>query len=157
MTDVLGADGPDENSARARFRGLVTDWREGPGRVSMCVNYTAACVRTDEGWKYATVSVQALAPDGIDAVMDCMGQWVLQDAADAGSSRLRACSIAEEGPGITTIFARMDSAILSQLVAIVDASGLTGPIAATYPLAQTALQQPHPRQACPRQTGCRRP
>jgi hypothetical protein len=58
MTDVLVEPGADANSAKARFRALVTDWREGPGRVSMCVVYTAACVRTDDGWKFATVSVR---------------------------------------------------------------------------------------------------
>ena len=58
MTDVLVEPGADENSAKARFRGLVTDWREGPARVSMCVVYTAAFVRSDDGWKFATVSVR---------------------------------------------------------------------------------------------------
>jgi hypothetical protein len=60
MTDVLVEPGSDENSAKVRYRALVTDWREGPGRVSMCVNYTAACVRTDDGWKFATVSARVL-------------------------------------------------------------------------------------------------
>ena len=60
MTDVLVEPGPDENSAKVLYRALVTDWREGPGRVSMCVNYTAACVRTDNGWKFATVSARVL-------------------------------------------------------------------------------------------------
>src|SRR5258708_33455198 len=99
--------------------------------------------------------VRALAPDGVDAVMDCVGQGVLQATADVGSSRLRACSIADGGPGIATVFARMDSAILSQLVEMVDAGRLRVPIVATYPLAQAtaaqaALQQPHPRPARPR-------
>jgi hypothetical protein len=58
MTDVLVEPGADENSAKARFRALVTDWRDGPGRVSMCVVYTAACIRTDDGWKFAAVSVR---------------------------------------------------------------------------------------------------
>ena len=61
MTDVLVEPGPDEKSAKARFRALVTDWREGPGRVSMCVDYMAACVRTDDGWKFATVSARVLS------------------------------------------------------------------------------------------------
>src|SRR6266851_746736 len=99
--------------------------------------------------------VRALAPDGVDAVMDCVGQGVLHATADVGSSRLRACSIADGGPGIATVFARMDSAILSQLVEMVDAGRLRVPIVATYPLAQAtaaqaALQQPHPRPARPR-------
>ena len=92
--------------------------------------------------------VRALAPDGIDAVMDCVGKGVLQAAADVGSSRVRACSIADGGPGITTVFARLDSAILTRLVEMVDAGRLRVPIAATYLLAQaaaaqTALKQRH--------------
>ena len=60
MTDVLIEPGPDEHSAKVRYRALVTDWREGPGRAAMCVNYTATCVRTDDGWKFATVSAWVL-------------------------------------------------------------------------------------------------
>jgi NADPH:quinone reductase-like Zn-dependent oxidoreductase len=93
--------------------------------------------------------VRALAPDGVDAVLDCVGKGVLQATAEVGSSRMRACSIADGGPGITTVFARSDAAILTRLVEMVDAGGLRVPIAATYPLAQaaaaqTALKQPHP-------------
>ena len=92
--------------------------------------------------------VRALAPDGVDAVLDCVGKGVLHATADVGSSRVRACSIADAGPGITTVFARLDSAILTRLVDMVDAGRLRVPIAATYPLpqaaaAQTALKQPH--------------
>ena len=92
--------------------------------------------------------VRALAPDGVDAVLDCVGKGVLHATADVGSSRVRACSIADGGPGITTVFARLDSAILTRLVDMVDAGRLRVPIAATYPLpqaaaAQTALKQPH--------------
>jgi NADPH:quinone reductase-like Zn-dependent oxidoreductase len=93
--------------------------------------------------------VRALAPDGVDAVLDCVGKGVLQATAEVGSSRMRACSIADGGPGITTVFARSDAAILTRLAEMVDAGGLRVPIAATYPLAQaaaaqTALKQPHP-------------
>src|ERR1700722_6427326 len=44
-------------------------------------------------------SVRDLAPDGVDAVLDCVGQGVLPATAEAGSSRMRACSIADGGPG----------------------------------------------------------
>jgi NADPH:quinone reductase-like Zn-dependent oxidoreductase len=93
--------------------------------------------------------VRALAPDGVDAVMDCVGKGVLHATAEVGSSRFRACSIADGGPGITTVFARTDAAILSRLAEMVDAGRLKVPIAATYPLAraaaaQAALKQSHP-------------
>jgi NADPH:quinone reductase-like Zn-dependent oxidoreductase len=85
--------------------------------------------------------VRALAPDGVDAVLDCVGKGILHATGEMGSSRMRACSIADGGPGITTVFARLDSAILTQLVEMVDAGGLRIPIAATYPLAQAAAAQ----------------
>jgi NADPH:quinone reductase-like Zn-dependent oxidoreductase len=81
-------------------------------------------------------------------VLDCVGKGVLQSTADVGSSRVRAGWIADGGPGITTVLARQDSAILTPLVEMVDAGELRVPIAATYPLAQAAaaqmaLKQPH--------------
>jgi NADPH:quinone reductase-like Zn-dependent oxidoreductase len=92
--------------------------------------------------------VQALAPNGLDAVLDCVGKGVLHTTANLGSSRMRACSIADVGPSITTVFARLDRAALTRLVAMVDEGKLRVPIAATYPLAQAAaaqaaLKQPH--------------
>ncbi len=93
--------------------------------------------------------VWALAPDGLDAVFDCVGKGVLHTTANLGSTRMRVCSIADGGPGITTVFARLDGAVLTRLVKMVDAGKLRVPIAATYPLAQAAqaqaaLKQPHP-------------
>jgi NADPH:quinone reductase-like Zn-dependent oxidoreductase len=92
--------------------------------------------------------VRALAPNGLDAVLDCVGKGVLHTTANLGSSRMRACSIADGGPRITTVFARLDGAALTRLVEMVDEGKLRVPIAATYPLAQaaaaqTALKQPH--------------
>ena len=60
MMDVLVEAGPDEDSAKVLYRALVTDWRTSPGRVAMCVDFTAACVRTDDGWKFAVVSARVL-------------------------------------------------------------------------------------------------
>jgi NADPH:quinone reductase-like Zn-dependent oxidoreductase len=96
-----------------------------------------------------TDRVRALAPNGLDAVLDCVGKGVLHTTANLGSSRMRACSIADGGPGITTVFARLDRAVLTRLVEMVDEGKLRVPIAATYPLAQAAeaqaaLKQPHP-------------
>jgi NADPH:quinone reductase-like Zn-dependent oxidoreductase len=93
--------------------------------------------------------VRALAPNGLDAVLDCVGKGVLHTTANLGSNRMRACSIADGGPKITTVFARLDGAVLRRLVEMLDEGKLRVPIAATYPLAQaaaaqTALRQPHP-------------
>jgi NADPH:quinone reductase-like Zn-dependent oxidoreductase len=93
--------------------------------------------------------VRALAPDGVDAVLDCVGKGVLHATAGVGSSRMRACSIADGGPGITTVHARLDSAILTRLAEMVDAGGLRVPIAATYPLAQAAVAQAALKQSHP--------
>jgi NADPH:quinone reductase-like Zn-dependent oxidoreductase len=92
--------------------------------------------------------VRALAPDGVDAVLDCVGNSVLHATAGVGSNRIRVGSIADAGPGITRVFARSDASILTQLVEMVEAGRLRVPIAATYPLAQaaaaqTALKRPH--------------
>ena len=96
-----------------------------------------------------TGRVRALAPNGVDAVLDCVGKGVLRTTSEMGSGRIRVGSIADGGPGITTVFARQDSAILTRLVEMVDTGLIKVPIAATYPLAQaavaqTALKQRHP-------------
>ena len=44
--------------------------------------------------------VRALASDGVDAVLDCVGKGLLHATAELGSSRTRACSIADGGPGM---------------------------------------------------------
>jgi NADPH:quinone reductase-like Zn-dependent oxidoreductase len=97
--------------------------------------------------------VRVLTPNGLDAVLDCVGKGVLHTTANLGSSRMRACSIADGGPGITTVFARLDAAVLKRLVEMVDEGKLRVPIAATYPLAQAAqaqaaLKQSHPPGKC---------
>jgi NADPH:quinone reductase-like Zn-dependent oxidoreductase len=93
--------------------------------------------------------VRALAQDGLDAVMDCVGKGVLASTVALESSRTRTCSIADGGPGITTVFVRLDGPALASLVQLVDEGKLKAPVAATYPLAQAAtaqaaLKQPHP-------------
>jgi NADPH:quinone reductase-like Zn-dependent oxidoreductase len=85
--------------------------------------------------------VRALAPNGLDAVLDCAGKGVLRATANVGSGSTRACSIADSGPGIMTVYARLDGAALTRLAEMVDEGKLRVPIAATYPLAQAAEAQ----------------
>ena len=60
MTDVLieAGDGPDD--ARGRCRTLITDWREGPGKIAMIGHYSFRFRRTPQGWRVASVSVGVL-------------------------------------------------------------------------------------------------
>jgi hypothetical protein len=60
MTDVLiePGNGPDE--ARGLCRALITDWRDGPGKIAMCGAYTSTFVRTPDGWRFKSVSVNVL-------------------------------------------------------------------------------------------------
>ena len=85
--------------------------------------------------------VLAIAPEGVDAILDCVGRGFLALNPQLGGVRLRACSIADSAPGVTTVFARMDQADLLRLVELVETGGLTVPVAATYPLEDAARAQ----------------
>jgi NADPH:quinone reductase-like Zn-dependent oxidoreductase len=85
--------------------------------------------------------VRTIAPDGVDAVFDCVGRGVLALNPQLGRIGWRACSIADGAPGVTTVFARMDLADLLRLVEFVEAGKLTVPVAATYPLKDAATAQ----------------
>ena len=84
---------------------------------------------------------RAIVPDGVDAIFDCVGDGVLALNPELGRVGLRACSIADSAPGVTTVFARMDQADLLRLVELVEAGRLTVPVAATYPLKDAAVAQ----------------
>src|SRR3984893_1789824 len=77
---------------------------------------------------------RAIVPDGVDAIFDCVGDGVLALNPELGRVGLRACSIADSAPGVTTVFARMDQADLLGLVELVEAGRLTGSVAGACPL-----------------------
>jgi NADPH:quinone reductase-like Zn-dependent oxidoreductase len=85
--------------------------------------------------------VLALTPAGVDAVLDCAGRGVLGNTAALHGEGVRVFSIADGGPGITTIFARPDQPDLISLVDLVEAERLVVRVAATYPLARAAAAQ----------------
>jgi hypothetical protein len=59
LTDIsIGADGPDR--ARGICYGLITDWREGAGKLSMHGTYRMEIVRTEEGWRFREVTLERL-------------------------------------------------------------------------------------------------
>jgi NADPH:quinone reductase-like Zn-dependent oxidoreductase len=85
--------------------------------------------------------VRAIVPEGVDAILDCVGRGVLALNPQLGGPGLRVCSIADSAPGVTTVFARMEKADLLRLVELVEAGDLTVPIAAMYPLEDAAMAQ----------------
>lgn len=56
--EILPGDRPDE--ARAVCYGLITDWRQGPGILSMHGTYRVTLVRTDAGWRFRDVRLERL-------------------------------------------------------------------------------------------------
>lgn len=62
MTDLLVEAGAGPDEATGRCRALITDWRDGPGKIAMCGHYSFVFRRTASGWRFAEVSVYVL-PD----------------------------------------------------------------------------------------------
>lgn len=85
--------------------------------------------------------VRRHAPAGVTAIVDCAGHGALAKAMAAAASGARICSIADGGPGITTVFARPDTGILARLVDLVEAGSLRVTVAASFALADAAIAQ----------------
>jgi NADPH:quinone reductase-like Zn-dependent oxidoreductase len=85
--------------------------------------------------------VRAIIPEGVDAILDCVGRGVLALNPQLGRAGYRSCSIADSAAGVTTVFARMNQADLLRLVELVEAGSLTVAVAATYPLEDAARAQ----------------
>ena len=60
MTDVLIEPGKGPDEAKGLCRALITDWRDGPGKIAMCGAYTWTFIRTPDGWRFKSVSVNVL-------------------------------------------------------------------------------------------------
>ena len=60
LTDVAidAGSGPDE--ATGTCYGLITDWREGQGRISMHCTYRTSLVRTAAGWRFRHMTIERL-------------------------------------------------------------------------------------------------
>ena len=60
MTDVLIEPGDSPDHATGLSRALITDWRDGPGKIAMCAVYTWGFVRTTDGWRIKSASLRVL-------------------------------------------------------------------------------------------------
>ncbi|MGC1305073.1 MAG: NADP-dependent oxidoreductase [Caulobacteraceae bacterium] len=85
--------------------------------------------------------VRKHAPAGVTCIVDCAGHGGLAKARAAAAPGARVCSIADGGPGVTTVFARPDAGILARLVDLVEAGSLQVTVAAPFALADAAIAQ----------------
>lgn len=60
MTDVLIEPGENCDELVGVCRTLITDWRDGPGKIAMCARYRCVCRRTADGWRFKSVSIHIL-------------------------------------------------------------------------------------------------
>ena len=87
--------------------------------------------------------VRALAPSGVDAVLDTAGRGGLAITRRIGTADVRAASVtnSNEHPGTMQVFAYLDQADLEALVELVDAGKLSVHVARSFPLDQAADAQ----------------
>jgi hypothetical protein len=60
QTDMIVEPGPDKDHAVAKSFILVTDWRDGPGRLAAVGDCTAEFVRTANGWRFQSITLSTL-------------------------------------------------------------------------------------------------
>jgi NADPH:quinone reductase-like Zn-dependent oxidoreductase len=83
--------------------------------------------------------VRALAPDGVDAVLDTAGRGTLAATPDIGG---RVASITEfDLPGVTPVFARLVPGDLRTVAGLAEAGTLRVRVARTFPLEEAAAAQ----------------
>jgi NADPH:quinone reductase-like Zn-dependent oxidoreductase len=85
--------------------------------------------------------IQAAAPGGVSAILDCAGKGALISSAPLVRNDVRVVSIADGGPGIKSVFARADVAALARLAEQTAIGALKVPIAGSYPLVRAAEAQ----------------
>lgn len=60
MTDFYVEPSDTQDEAEGYARALITDWRDGPGKIAMFGTYRISFVRTSEGWLIRSISVSVL-------------------------------------------------------------------------------------------------
>ena len=87
--------------------------------------------------------VRALAPGGVDAVLDTAGRGALAITQRIGTAGVRAASITNstEHPGTIQVFARVDQTDLEAVAGLAEAGKLSVRVARSFPLDQAADAQ----------------
>jgi NADPH:quinone reductase-like Zn-dependent oxidoreductase len=87
--------------------------------------------------------VRALAPGGVDAVLDTAGRGALAITQRIGTAGVRAASVTNstEHPGTIQVFARVDQTDLEAVAGLAEAGKLSVRVARSFPLDQAADAQ----------------
>lgn len=135
---ILGASGGVGAIATqlARNAGASVIGSASPGNLEDVAALGATPIRHDDLARQLTGS----AAKTVSAIFDCAGHGLIERTRTATPSS-RVVSIASEGSGIQTIYARADGRALEDLVAMMRARTLQVNIAASYPLSRAADAQ----------------
>jgi hypothetical protein len=60
MTDFYVVPAEDPDHAMGHARALITDWRDGPGKIAMFGKYDVRFRRTADGWRISDVTIRVL-------------------------------------------------------------------------------------------------
>lgn len=85
--------------------------------------------------------MRELAPEGVDAILDCGGHGALATTPEVGNARVRACSLVESVSAYPVVFARREQADLVALGDLADAGRLVVRVGRSFPLEQAADAQ----------------
>jgi NADPH:quinone reductase-like Zn-dependent oxidoreductase len=120
----------------ALARGARVIGTAAPGNHDYLRSLGAEPVRYGDG---LVERVRALAPHGVDAVLDVAGRDALVTTPAVGAPGVRTATVVGASyPGTQAVFARLDQADLAAVVALVEAGQLTVRVAASYPLERAA-------------------
>lgn len=135
---ILGASGGVGAIATqlARNAGASVIGSASPGNLEGVAALGATPIRHDDLAGQLTGS----AAKTVSAIFDCAGHGLIEKARAATRSS-RVVSIASEGAGIQTIYARADGGVLEDLVDMMRARTLLVKVAASYPLSRAADAQ----------------
>lgn len=120
----------------ALARGARVIGTAAPGNHDYLRSLGAEPVRYGDG---LVEQVRALAPNGVDAVLDVAGRDALATTPAVGAPGVRTATVVGASyPGTLQVFARLDPADFAAVVALVEAGQLTVRVAASYPLERAA-------------------
>ncbi|WP_298321692.1 NADP-dependent oxidoreductase [Haloactinopolyspora sp.] len=124
----------------ARARGATVIGTASAERHDLLRDFGVTAVTYGDGW---ADRVRAVAPDGVDAVLDASGRGVLKESVELAGSPDRVVTLADNsaadhGVRLTTSGQATIPEVFAEVLPLMERGDLTLPVTATYPLEQVA-------------------